>query len=46
MAFVRKIKKKSGTYLAEVESYRENGKVKQRFYAISERSNGSRGLIW
>lgn len=31
MAFIRKIKKKSGTYLAEVESYRENGKVKQRF---------------
>ena len=30
MAFVRKIKKKSGTYLAEVETYRENGKVKQR----------------
>jgi len=31
MAFIRKIKKKSGTYLAEVESYREGGKVKQRF---------------
>jgi len=31
MAFIRKIKKKSGTYLAEVESYREDGKVKQRF---------------
>jgi transposase len=30
MAFVRKIKTKSGTYLAEVESYREDGKVKQR----------------
>jgi transposase len=30
MAFIRKIKKKSGTYLAEVESYRANGKVKQR----------------
>lgn len=30
MAFIRKIKKKSGTYLAEVEGYRENGKVKQR----------------
>lgn len=30
MTFIRKIKKKSGTYLAEVESYRENGKVKQR----------------
>ena len=30
MAFIRKIKKKSGTYLAKVESYREGGKVKQR----------------
>lgn len=28
--FIRKIKKKSGTYLAKVESYRENGKIKQR----------------
>ena len=30
MLFIRKIKKKSGTYLAEVQEYRENGKVKQR----------------
>ena len=30
MSFIRKIKKKSGTYLAEVESYRKNGYVKQR----------------
>jgi len=30
MTFIRKIKKKSGTYLAEVQGYRENGKVKQR----------------
>ena len=33
MAFIRKIKKKSGTYLAIVESYRDRGdkgKVKQR----------------
>lgn len=30
MAFIRKIKKKSGTYLVKVEGYRENGKVKQR----------------
>ncbi|PIV70292.1 MAG: hypothetical protein COS08_01005 [Euryarchaeota archaeon CG01_land_8_20_14_3_00_38_12] len=30
MAFIRKIKKKSGTYLALVESYRKNGKVKQK----------------
>src|SRR3989339_2245613 len=30
MAFIRKIKKKIGTYFVEVEGYRENGKVKQR----------------
>ena len=30
MTFIRKIKKPSGTYLAEVESYRIDGKVKQR----------------
>lgn len=30
MAFIRKIRKKSGTYLALVESYRKNGKVKQK----------------
>lgn len=30
MSFVRKIKKKSGTYLAEVENYRQDGKIKQR----------------
>ena len=30
MTFIRKIKKKSGTYLAEVESYRKGGKVKQK----------------
>lgn len=30
MSFVRKIKKKSGTYLAEVESYRKGGAIKQR----------------
>ncbi|ODS42233.1 MAG: hypothetical protein MSIBF_02540 [Candidatus Altiarchaeales archaeon IMC4] len=31
MAFIKKTKKKSGTYLELVESYRENGKVKHRF---------------
>ena len=31
MAFIREIKTKSGTYLAEVKSVRENGKVKQQF---------------
>lgn len=30
MAFIRKIKKKNSVYLAEVENYREHGKVKQR----------------
>ncbi len=30
MSFIRKIKKKNAVYLAEVESYRDNGKVKQR----------------
>lgn len=30
MSFIRKIKKKSGTYLAEVQGYRKDGKVKQR----------------
>lgn len=30
MVFVRKIKKKSGIYLAKVESYRKDGKIKQR----------------
>jgi transposase len=31
MTFIRKIKTKSGTYLAEVKGYREDGKVKQKF---------------
>ncbi|MPM14650.1 hypothetical protein SDC9_61014 [bioreactor metagenome] len=30
MAFIRRIKKKDAVYLAEVESYRQDGKVKQR----------------
>lgn len=30
MSFTRRIKKKSGTYLALVQSYRKNGKVKQK----------------
>jgi len=30
MVFIRKIKKKSGIYLAKVESYRVDGKVKQK----------------
>lgn len=45
MAFIRKIKKKSGTYLAEVESYRENGKVKQRFLRyIGKEVTGAEGV--
>ena len=31
MAFTRRLKTKSGTYLVEVESYRQNGKIKQRY---------------
>jgi hypothetical protein len=31
MAFVRKLKKGGSTYLVEVESYRKDGKVKQRY---------------
>ncbi len=30
MSFTRRIKKKSGVYLAEVKNYREDGKVKQK----------------
>ena len=30
MSFIRKIKKGDSTYLAKVESYREDGKVRQR----------------
>lgn len=30
MSFIRKIKKENATYLAEVENYRQDGKVKQR----------------
>ena len=31
MVFQRRLKNKSGTYLVEVESYRQNGKIKQRY---------------
>ncbi|MGC8657189.1 MAG: hypothetical protein ACP5UL_05540 [Thermoplasmata archaeon] len=31
MTFIRRIKSKSGTYLAEVRNVRVNGKVKQEF---------------
>lgn len=42
MSFIRKIKKKDAVYLAEVESYREDGKVKQRFIRyVGKEENGS-----
>ena len=42
MAFVRKIKKGNATYLAKVESYREDGKVKQRVIEyIGKEVNGA-----
>lgn len=41
MAFIRKIKKGGATYLAKVESYREDGKVKQRVCEyIGKEENG------
>ena len=41
MAFIRKIKKGNATYLAKVESYREDGKVKQRVLEyIGKEENG------
>ena len=41
MVFIRKLKNKHGTYLVEVESYREDGKVKQRYKRyIGKESDG------
>ena len=41
MSFIRKIKKGDATYLAKVESYREDGKVKQRVLEyIGKEENG------
>jgi hypothetical protein len=41
MAFIRKIKKGNGTYLAKVASYREDGKVKQRVLEyVGKEENG------
>ena len=42
MTFIRKIKKKSGTYLAEVKSYRENGKIKQKVIKYLGKEIGDR----
>ena len=41
MAFIRKIKKGDAIYLAKVESYREDGKVKQRVLEyVGKEENG------
>lgn len=41
MAFIRKIKKGNAVYLAKVESYREDGKVKQRVLEyVGKEENG------
>lgn len=41
MAFIRKIKKGGSVYLAKVESYREDGKVKQRVLEyVGKQENG------
>jgi len=41
MSFIRKIKKGNSTYLAKVESYRQDGKVKQRVLEyIGKEENG------
>lgn len=41
MSFIRKIKKGSATYLVKVESYREDGKVKQRVLEyVGKEENG------
>ncbi|MBK8699400.1 MAG: hypothetical protein IPN29_07590 [Saprospiraceae bacterium] len=41
MAFIRKITRKDSTYLVKVETYRENGKVKQRVLEyIGKEENG------
>lgn len=44
MSFIRRIKKKSGIYLAEVESKRENGKIRQHVIRyIGKEVNGEVG---
>src|SRR5947207_12314827 len=41
MAFIRKIKKGEAIYLAKVESYRDDGKVKQRVLEyVGKEENG------
>ena len=42
MAFIRRIKKRDAVYLAKVESYREDGKVKQRVLEyVGKEENGA-----
>jgi hypothetical protein len=42
MAFIRKIKKGDAVYLVKVESYREDGKVKQRVLEyVGKEENGA-----
>ncbi|MCL4380673.1 MAG: hypothetical protein M1331_03640 [Candidatus Marsarchaeota archaeon] len=44
MSFIRRIKKKSGVYLAEVVSKRENGKIRQHVIRyIGKEVNGEAG---
>ncbi len=44
MSFIRRIKKKSGVYLAEVESKRENGKIRQHVIRyVGREVNGEAG---
>ena len=45
MAFIRKIKKGDAIYLAKVESYREDGKVKQRVLEYVGKENNGKPVI-
>ena len=45
MAFIRKIKKGGAIYLAKVESYREDGKVKQRVLEYVGKEEGGHPVI-
>lgn len=45
MSFIRKIKKGKSIYLVEVESYRKNGKIKQRYIRyVGREADGKRFL--
>ncbi|MBI5219850.1 MAG: transposase [Bacteroidia bacterium] len=45
MSFIRKIKKAGSIYLAKVESYRENGKVKQRVLEYIGKEEGGKPVV-